>query len=647
MYFQIEKLIVWPCGSGVKPRVVEFALGKMNLITGASKTGKSSIIPIIDYCLGAAKCTVPTGVIRENSQWYGVLVSLGDSKLLLARRDPGQQDVSNDFYVAHGKIIDIPENAPESNIGSAAVKEYLNGIAGLTNISFDLYKTGRPEKARASFRDLMAFTCLPQNIVANPNALFYKADSSEHKEKLKNVMDYVLGAVTPEVLLKQHRLEYLRAELKKKEREFAVLSQVSERWISQLHGFVARGIELGLIDDEASKYSFDEMINALKAAKERSPSAVFNPEAVRGNAKAFSELRDREREISDRIMVLKGRLASMEDAEGALQRHRESLMIRRGRLKFSEWVDKRYLEVAKGQDGGDAFKKRFVDPLVESLRMVEVEGVEQEFVVGVFERERARVREDLDFAHNEMISISQEKFRIDPGSELYGFDEAAGQRFIGEASYAIRNFEEMTGDHGLQSEIEALNREISMIEDLIRENNVVGRRKAALKKISVLASLWVKELDNERPEDPIEFDEKELTVKVVGDVKSDFLWEIGSGANWVSYHVAMTLGFQQFFMGQNKSPVPQYLIYDQPSQVYFPRRVVGRDGDDPVLKDEDVGAVKAIFSAFNGAVSDAKGKLQIIVLDHASSDYLDELSHGHLVEEWRDGAKLIPMEWLI
>ncbi len=57
----------------------------------------------------------------------------------------------------------------------------LNRLAGLTNLDFE------PEaesnfKSRPSFRDLMAFTFQPQNNVANPDVMFFKADTTEHRE---------------------------------------------------------------------------------------------------------------------------------------------------------------------------------------------------------------------------------------------------------------------------------------------------------------------------------------------------------------------------------------------------------------------------------------------------------------------------------
>jgi Protein of unknown function (DUF3732) len=50
-------------------------------------------------------------------------------------------------------------------------------------------------------------------------------------------------------------------------------------------------------------------------------------------------------------------------------------------------------------------------------------------------------------------------------------------------------------------------------------------------------------------------------------------------ASWVpASSVAISLSLQLFFAGRPESPVPQMLFYDQPSQVYFPRRLVEREG---------------------------------------------------------------------
>ena len=46
----------------------------------------------------------------------------------------------------------------------------------------------------------MAFTFQPQNIVANPDVMFFKADFDAKHWKLKTIFPYVLGAVTAKIL---------------------------------------------------------------------------------------------------------------------------------------------------------------------------------------------------------------------------------------------------------------------------------------------------------------------------------------------------------------------------------------------------------------------------------------------------------------
>ena len=65
MKFVIDKVVLWPKKSEQSFRTVDFKSDKINIITGASRTGKSAIIPIIDYCLGADKCTIPVDTIRN------------------------------------------------------------------------------------------------------------------------------------------------------------------------------------------------------------------------------------------------------------------------------------------------------------------------------------------------------------------------------------------------------------------------------------------------------------------------------------------------------------------------------------------------------------------------------------------------------
>ena len=79
------------------------------------------------------------------------------------------------------------------------LKQKLNDLVALPNIAFDPdSKSGF--KGPPSFRDLAAFMFQPQHVVANPNTLFFKADTYDHREKLRTVFPLVLGAVSSEQL---------------------------------------------------------------------------------------------------------------------------------------------------------------------------------------------------------------------------------------------------------------------------------------------------------------------------------------------------------------------------------------------------------------------------------------------------------------
>jgi hypothetical protein len=165
MHFQIKTLILWPKDLNRKPRRVEFEWGKVNVITGASRTGKSAIIPIIDYCLCSSKCSIPVGIIRETCSWFGIVLNTSHGDILLARKNPGNQKQTGDMFVLEGNKIVIPNVITEKNEDTEGVKRRLGELSGLPMLDY-----GEEEKlftTRPSFRDTISFLFQTQNIIAN------------------------------------------------------------------------------------------------------------------------------------------------------------------------------------------------------------------------------------------------------------------------------------------------------------------------------------------------------------------------------------------------------------------------------------------------------------------------------------------------
>ncbi|EPC5671475.1 hypothetical protein ACRZ36_004801, partial [Serratia liquefaciens] len=262
MFFQIEKLILWPKKNGLAPRIVKFEKNKLNLITGASKTGKSAIIPIMDYCLCASKCAIPTGIIRDKTDWYGLVICIGNKKILIAREEPESRRASTQMYIKEGDSISIPDTI-KSNTNIDNVKLFLNNLSGLTNLDFDIHKNGSPARRKPSFRDLVSFNFQPQNIIANPNALLYRTDSTEQKEKLKVMLWYVLGAVSADILFLFHQRQLIRNEIKRLNSDIKSKLLSLTKWHGDVNGFTQKAIELGLLNKNVLDHDIEGKISTL------------------------------------------------------------------------------------------------------------------------------------------------------------------------------------------------------------------------------------------------------------------------------------------------------------------------------------------------------------------------------------------------
>jgi hypothetical protein len=222
-------------------------------------------------------------------------------------------------------------------------------------------------------------------------------------------------------------------------------------------------------------------------------------------------------------------------------------------------------------------------------------------------------------------------------------------RFIGNLEQSLETYARLGQDSELDNEVQNLQQQVAALEREISEGQIATRVRRALGIVNSNAEKLLPSLDVERPGDPISLTIEDLTIKVQGVNREDYLWEIGSGSNWLSYHIAVSLGLHQFFQNIKTSPVPSFIVYDQPSQVYFPKRLASSDSDaefDPTFRDEDIEAVKKVFNVLSAVVSSSTSGLQVIVLDHASDNVWGGVANTHFVEEWRSGKKLVPMDWL-
>lgn len=652
MHFQIRRIILWPRNRTLQPRVVIFQPGTVNVITGASQTGKSAIVPVIDYCLGSGKCSIPAGVIRKNTEWFGVVVDTVKGQLLLARREPGIHQSTGDMYMIEDqKEIAVPEHVTTKNTNRDFVKAYLDELAGLTSLDFDP-DSDSGFKGRPSFRDMAAFNFQPQNVIANPEVLFFKADTFEHREKLRTIFPYVLGVLTAEIMAKRYRLDELRREERALARQLESLRQSAEKLLAELHVYLSRAREYGLLPAETQHdVSQNEALRLLRRVAQTGQSQI-TAAGFGSISQELVDLRHRESELSLELTQVRQRWIEMSRLRDAATEYRRALQTEEERLGVSRWLLEEAAHGANCPVCGSNMDMSHNHLQELAAALDEVEGAQMVFrtLPPTFDREYTRVRSKVGNLAQQIDGVQLRIRALQEASEnerQRRYTELNISRFIGKVETELATFDRYNSDEELRSRREELVKEIESLSREVDEASLKESQKRAIERLSALSSPLLSDLGVEDPQDPIKLSADDLTLKIQRLEREDWLSEIGSGSNWLGYHLASSLGLQRYFLQLPSSPVPSFLVFDQPSQVFFPKKLAGVVGTlDPKLEDDDVVRVRKLFEVIAKVTKEQGHKLQTIVLDHAAGNVWGDIPGIHLVEEWRGPDKLIPQSWM-
>jgi hypothetical protein len=470
MYFQIKEIILWPKNPAFKPRRLHFEQGKVNIISGASRTGKSAVIPIIDYCLGSQGCLIPVKTIRNACEWFGVIVKTASGEKLFARPEPGEQRSTDDMFILEASAIDGIPGTLSKNTNRGHVRAILDELAGLSNLDFG---GGDPQSgfdARPSFRDLSAFTFQPQNVIANPDVLFFKTNTYKHREKLIKIFPYILGAITPELLAKQHELKRLQTELRRKERELKDAMGVSSRWLAELRTKVSEARELGLISpDQVGELSREEMIQLLQGLVDRTDVTLsVTADTISDAVQELQGLEKEESEVSRELTTLRRRLEEMTRIRNSAANYHEGLHIQRDRLQVSSCLvahrtGDENCPVCGGHMEPSADK---LEQLSHALVAFEQEAGDAFEIPAAFEREMQRVSSEVTDAAEKLKAVQIRKRALSQRSkaaENQQYQTKMVERFIGRLENALQLHQSLGENGELQPEVEQLRERVQQL----------------------------------------------------------------------------------------------------------------------------------------------------------------------------------------
>ncbi len=658
MKFQLLKLVIWPKFKNFAPRVVGFELGKVNVITGASRTGKSAIIPIIDYCLASSDCFIPIDIIRDYASWYGVVFQTETEQILISREVPQGNKVSNNYYLLRSQSISIPSSINEANEKTEGVKQLLDTISYVPYFSLDGEDEKKRYLSRLGFRDLMALVFQSQDIMANQNILFYKTHAHEHREKLRNWFPFILGAETIEILKARQRIQVVEKSLKQLKREFERVKAVSSSWMNNMLGHIKVAKEYGILEENVTdETNSEELIAAAKYILEHIPEhSQTKLDDIEKANEEFLKLEMEEERLSDKISIVKKRLSDVKRLKSSLLDYGNSVRKRVERLHISQWLENIAFESQICPACGSKEhpnNKAELSKISSAFKRYENESKNVAEVPTSFAREEERIEAELQDLLEKKEQY-QQRFDLIIARDKTAQEEFQRNKnmflFLGHLKASMETFESLVDGGEFQKKIDTLEKESNELIKLTDRQGVKRRIDNATAKIcqDILNHLKTLDVDKKYREIAPKLSVQDLNISVPSsDGHWHFLAEIGSASNWVSFHLALICSLQKYFLERDESYVPSFVVFDQPSQVYFPKVKRGDEHkeEDPRYEDEDVGAVESIFKTLAKSVLDSKGAWQVIILDHADDSIYGKIEGIYEVEVWRKGKKLIPEGW--
>ncbi|WP_272526382.1 DUF3732 domain-containing protein [Providencia sp. PROV189] len=660
MKFMIDSLILWPSDSENNIQEIFFEKNKVNIIHGISGTGKSSIISIIDYCLGSSKCAIPVGIIRESVAWFGIKVNIKGHERLIARRTPDNKSVSKEFYLSTYSDEIPSELTATDNL--VTFKKKFNQLVQLSDLHQSDDDKNPGFDSRASYRDMAAFNFLPQHIVANPYTLFFKADSYQNKEKLQRVMPFALGIIDREYMVKEKERSDLEKRLNILNKQLEIHRNALSNWELEIEILWQECIELGLISNLENidtqekinnlkfinkKYLDGKILDVLKKTNYEHHNSLINDLILQGEEKKrsiddlktqiinYEQLLSKGKEFTNAIKREQKRTVGFEWLKETLAPNHECIACGSKTESLHVVIDNLEKKVNSINSLSDAL---FDNPI-------------EDRELNNFKIQLRNLQSDLHSIRIKKISLeNMDKENTDSLNNIY--------IVIGKIQEKLLSIEKISNNNHISEQMKKINKELTPLKKYFENKNFDNDEYTTYLTINNLIEKYADKFNLKRSGE-IKFDKKELTLSFFHPTlkKYEYLWEIGSGANWMGYHISTFLAFHEYFSKEENQKLPpfSFLVIDQPSQVYFPSAESGDNILDDANKmkiiqntrENDISATKKIFEVLAHAIQENNYNFQIIVLEHADRTIWGDVKNIHESARWKyENDGLIPLEWI-
>ena len=640
---QIKNIVLYK-NSNFDHRILPFQTGEVNIITGESSTGKTAIIDIVDYCLGSKSFNVKGSKIRDSVSWFAVTVQFANEEVFIARENPtflGKQSTKA-IYFSHADNIVIPRFKELTNNSTiSALNDFISNKLGISE-NLQIAPNNTRDSLETTFKHSRLFSFQPQNVIAEFKYLFFNQDDPFVSMAIKDTFPYILGAIREDELLIQQKLTSKKKELNKLLRQKKVEESIHEQSITQLKSLVEEAKELDLISESIDIQNDEDAIAALKKVLELDETV----QSISSENEQIGKLLEKKRGLKPELSDIKNEIYAVKSFSDNADTYKEQAASQHDRLLsielYKEPTNKTHWNSLIGEEVDtitptiEAINNSLKN-LLDGLRFTEQEKPKIQRILIELEKKKDDKIDEVKAVEASIRHIYKQNAELD---RLKNLNIKKG-KVIGRISLFFDSVNLIEKDSSLNLKIASLNDEIEKLESSISQDEKENKINAILNKINIILSSWSDKINWEYQAYNLRFDIKKLTIFADSDTKSESLQQMGSGENWLACHLLIHLALHKHFIDK-KRPVPNFIIFDQPTQVHYPKGY--KETSDTKLESSDETADKRMFRFIFNVVRELTPNLQVIITDHA--DFNEQTFQSAIVEKWRDGKKLVPEEWL-
>ena len=599
MNFYISKIRLW-FRNGAKPRDLEFYEDKVNVITGDSSTGKSSVLKIIDYCLLEERCSIVQDVINENVSWYGMVFYIDGKSFTIVRKAPKVEEIEMVVIFREGEYL---PDVPEANIDDLRPK----ALVKMNELFHIPTKVKLDSKIRLNFRHYLLFNYLTEDIIATESMYqdfsFFK--SNEYVKVREDLFKMVIG-------VDEAKMMELTSELKSAEEKNNRLKKKQETEIEELQKLqktrdeISKEIEdLKLGDVTMLAHDTYAWSSAIKSIVDQVRLQFFDEQANRRRNELTAELQD-----------LSERLGYYESLEKEYKSYLDRLKRQSDSLVPLDYLKKHVGELLYYQETGLLIKE-----LSEAWQSIKDSYTPEVKLPDDFEMRRTELKK-------RQRELSQEIKKLNP----YQPDKR-DMRWVSKAVLLANRIEKelaVTPKQTVTDEklVECSQNITSINERLIRlrakNDNAIGSLNNAIWKFFKYQNGISDSYKDCKP-----IYSTDLNMLMLERNPDEYpIANVGSKSNYMFLHLCYFFGLHDLMMENRNEQTAHFMFIDQPSIPYYAdKNERSRDESDENMSNDDQVKLRNAFQLTDKFMREMvrKGHFQIIMVEHAREEYWQDL----------------------